>query len=67
MTYSDLQEAIRVLGLGKQATLEEIKARHRELAKRHHPDTGNYSDPETVQKLNGAYPGHIWSLLRFCR
>jgi len=55
MTYADLQEALRVLGLGERAALREIKARHRELAKRHHPDTGNTSDPETIRKVNAAY------------
>lgn len=44
MTYADLQESLQVLGLSKRATLKDIKARHRELVKRHHPDTGNASD-----------------------
>ena len=55
MTYADLQEALRVLGLGNRATLKEIKARHRELVKRHHPDTGNASDPVTIRQVNTAY------------
>lgn len=33
MTYTDLQEAVRILGLGRQATLREIKTRHRDLVK----------------------------------
>ena len=55
MTYVDLQEALRVLGLGERATLKEIKARHRELVKRHHPDTGNAGDPQVIRKVNAAY------------
>lgn len=55
MTYADFQEALRVLGLGKRATLKEIKARHRELVKRHHPDTGNAYDPEMIRQVNAAY------------
>ena len=55
MTYADLQKALRILGLGERATLKEIKARHRELVKRHHPDTGNASDPEMIRKVNAAY------------
>jgi len=55
MTYADLQEARIVLGLGERATLKEIKTRHRELVKRHHPDTGNTDDPETIRKVNAAY------------
>jgi DnaJ-class molecular chaperone len=55
MTYVDLLEARIVLGLGERATLKEIKTRHRELVKRHHPDTGNTDDPETIRKVNAAY------------
>ena len=55
MTYADMQEALRALGLGDRASLKEIKARHRELVKRHYPDTGNAADPETIRKINSAY------------
>jgi DnaJ-class molecular chaperone len=55
MTYADLLEARIVLGLGERAALKEIKTRHRELVKRHHPDTGNSDDPETIRKVNAAY------------
>ncbi len=55
MTYTDLQEATRILGLGERATLKEIKSKHRELVKRYHPDTGSKSDPETIRKINAAY------------
>ncbi|MGB9082619.1 MAG: J domain-containing protein [Desulfuromonadaceae bacterium] len=55
MTYADLREALRVLGLGERATITEIKARHRALVKRHHPDTGNSDDPEMIRKVNSAY------------
>lgn len=57
MTYADLQKALQVLGLGERATLREIKARHRELVKRHHPDTGNASDPGIIREVNAAYRG----------
>jgi len=55
MTYADFLEARIVLGLGERATLKEIKTRHREMVKRHHPDTGNTDDPETIRKVNAAY------------
>lgn len=55
MTYFDLQEALRVLGLGERATLKEIKTRHRELVKRHHPDAGVTDDPDTIRQVNAAY------------
>jgi DnaJ-class molecular chaperone len=55
MTYADLQEALQILGLGERASLKEIKARHRELVKRHHPDTGNAGDPEMIRQVNFSY------------
>lgn len=54
MTYADLQKSLRVLGLGDRSSLREIKTRHRELVKRHHPDSGNASDPEMIWKVNAA-------------
>lgn len=55
MTYTDLQEARRVLGLEERTTLKEIKTRHKALVKRHHPDTGNTDEPEMIRKVNAAY------------
>jgi DnaJ-class molecular chaperone len=55
MTYAQLQEALGVLGVGERSTLREIKTRHRELVKRHHPDTGDAGDPETIRQVNAAY------------
>lgn len=55
MTYIHLQEARQVLGLEERVTLREIKARHKELVKRYHPDTGNTTEPEMMQKVNAAY------------
>ena len=55
MTYADLHEARRVLGLEERTTLKEIKARHKVLVKRYHPDTGNTDKPEMIQKVNAAY------------
>lgn len=55
MTYADLQEALQVLGLRERASLHEIKAKHRELVKRHHPDAGDTSEPDIIRKINAAY------------
>ncbi|MBT0666126.1 J domain-containing protein [Geobacter pelophilus] len=55
MTYADLKEARRVMGLGERATLKEIKARHKELVKQHHPDTGNTNESEMIRQVNAAY------------
>lgn len=55
MTYAELKAALAVLGLGERATLKEIKTRHRELVKRHHPDAGNAGDPDAMRRINAAY------------
>lgn len=48
MTYADLQESFLIFSLCDRCTLREIKTRHRELVKRHHPDTGNDDDKEKL-------------------
>jgi hypothetical protein len=55
MTYRDLQDALAVFSLGERATLKQIKARHRALAKAHHPDRGESTDPLAMQRVNAAY------------
>jgi curved DNA-binding protein CbpA len=42
-----------VLGLHRGATVEEIKARFRELALQHHPDRGG--DAAAFQRVKDAY------------
>ncbi len=41
-----------VLGLGPDATSDDVRAARRELAKRHHPDRGG--DPAAMQAVNEA-------------
>ena len=55
MTYAELKNSLQLFGLGERATLGEIRARHRELVKRHHPDTGSDGDEEMIRKVNAAY------------
>lgn len=55
MTYADLQGALRVFGLGERATMKDIKIRHRELVKRHHPDARGTAEPEVIRQINAAY------------
>jgi hypothetical protein len=55
MTYAELQESLLVFGLGNRATLREIKARHRELVKRYHPDAGGEHDHELIRRINAPY------------
>ncbi len=55
MTYAELQEAQRTLGIRERSTIKEIKSRHRELVKRYHPDTGKMDEQETIREINAAY------------
>ena len=55
MTYDDLRTALEVFGLPEHATLKQIKARHRELVKRFHPDGGEGRDGERIRLINAAY------------
>lgn len=55
MTYKELQLALTVFGLEERASLTQIKGRHRELVKRHHPDAGADPDGDEIRKVNAAY------------
>ena len=55
MTFADLQCAVAVFGLSGRVTLSEIKSRHRQLVKRHHPDRGGEEAPERIREINAAY------------
>jgi len=55
MTYRQLREALEVFGLGDRATMVQLKARHRELVKAHHPDQGLCKDPEAIRNINKAH------------
>ena len=47
----------KVLGISENSTLEEIKAAHRTLAKKYHPDTGG--DENKILAINAA-----WEILK---
>jgi len=61
MTYQELKAALDLYKLGERATHKQIKTRHRELVKSHHPDRGQHpghgcdDDPEVIRKINAAY------------
>ena len=61
MTYQELKAALGLYQLGERATHKQVKDRHRELVKCHHPDQGHHSgngcddDPEIIRKINAAY------------
>jgi hypothetical protein len=52
-----LREPLATLGLAWPTTLDEVKARYKELAKRHHPDAngGDRSAEERLKRINLAY------------
>jgi len=51
-----------VLGLRPDATLDQIKARHRERVKQHHPDRGG--DPAKFREIQDAYERAVADLER---
>lgn len=54
---ADLREALRIFGLAWPVTIAAVKAKYKELAKRHHPDANNGSkqSEETLKRVNLAY------------
>ena len=56
MTYRELQLALAVFGLEERASLSQIKGRHRELVKRHHPDAGGDPGSDEIRKLLATAP-----------
>jgi DnaJ-domain-containing protein 1 len=56
-TPADLREPLATLGLAWPLTLAELKARYKELAKRHHPDAnnGDRAAEERLKTINLAY------------
>src|SRR3972149_6620047 len=53
-TMQRIPDPYRVLGVGRDATTAEIKAAHRRLAKRFHPDTAAADEPVFLA-VQGAY------------
>jgi len=55
VTYAELRKALRIMGLRERCTIKELKARHRELVKRHHPDKVAGCNQEAIRDVNAAY------------
>jgi curved DNA-binding protein CbpA len=56
-TPAELREPLATLGLPWPTTLEAVKTRYKELAKRHHPDAngGSRDAEERLKIINLAY------------
>jgi hypothetical protein len=56
-TPPELREPLATLGLSWPVTMPKLKARYKELAKRHHPDAngGDRSSEERLKTINLAY------------
>lgn len=52
---SKVDDAFHVLGLEPDATIEEVRARYRELAKTHHPDMYSRLGPEMQNSANNRF------------
>lgn len=54
---AELREPLATLGLGWPVTMEQLKSRYHELAKRHHPDAngGDRGAEERLKSINLAY------------
>jgi hypothetical protein len=54
---AEMREPLATLGLGWPLTMDELKARYHELAKRHHPDAnnGDRGAEERLKSINLAY------------
>ena len=55
MTYQDFKKAVTIFGLGERSNFTQIRDRHRELVKAHHPDRAKSSNPEAIREINCAY------------
>ena len=55
MTYQDFKKAVSIFELGERANFTQVRNKHRELVKAHHPDRAKSSDPETIREINYAY------------
>lgn len=50
-----LNNAHNILGIDRNASLDEVKKAYRKLAKRYHPDVADQSDSKKFQEIKAAY------------
>lgn len=51
----DYNEACKILGVTTSDTLEDIKKKHRKLARKYHPDVNSKDTTEIMQQINLAF------------
>jgi hypothetical protein len=49
------KKALEVIGLRHPVTMQDIKRKYKELAKRYHPDVNGHKDEERLKVINQAY------------
>ena len=54
-TAQEVIDAYKILGLSKEATLEEVKSQFKSLSKLYHPDSKSNSDSEQFMRIKEAY------------
>jgi len=54
-TDQEVIDAYKILGLSKEASLEEVKSQFKSLSKLYHPDTKSNSDSEQFIRIKEAY------------
>ncbi len=55
MNFDDLIRSREILGIGEAATMTQIRARYRQLAREHHPDLHGGSDDDRIKLITNAY------------
>jgi len=62
MNYEEIDKARRLMGLGSDATLSDVKEAYRRLAKEHHPDRkGNAENFAGIQEAYDLIMAYIQS------
>lgn len=56
MTFADLKAALAIFGFTEHdlLTMSQVKQRHRQLSRLHHPDINSSTDPLAMQRINAA-------------
>ncbi len=55
MTFEDLEAALTEFDLPAATSWKKIRARHRELVRRYHPDKSEQADEDKIRRINAAY------------